>query len=165
MCVLSDTTIRSMGLDQFVEPSDDRFINPASIDIRIGNTLLYQVHMPGIHEWRPFDLTKNPGYELAPGELVLVETFEQLRVPQGYAVEMKLKSSIARQGFNHSLAFWFDPGWRGIGTLEVYNQADVALELIYGMRFAQIIIHRLTEPATNLYTGKYQGAMTVEAAK
>lgn len=87
-------------------------------------------------------------------------------VPNDLAVELKLKSSRAREGFDHSLAFWFDPGWDGIGTLEIHNMNRLqTLTLEYGMRFAQIIVHKLDVPVTNPYAGRYQNATSVEAAK
>lgn len=159
MCVISDTTLVKM-LDQFVSPADYEMVNPASIDIRIGAEALREDPLiPRL--WKRISTP----CIVMPGEFILVETYETLMVPQGYAVEMKLKSSIARQGFNHSLAFWFDPGWSGIGTLEIQNISKHPQELLYQMRFAQLIIHKLDQPATNLYSGKYQNARTVELSK
>lgn len=87
-------------------------------------------------------------------------------VPRDLAVELKLKSSRAREGFDHSLAFWFDPGWDGVGTLEVHNMNRyTSLELSYGLRFAQLVIHKLDRPVIQGYNGRYQHATSVEAAK
>lgn len=166
MCVLSDTTILAMGLENFVQPADPELLNPASIDIRIGKQLMWMSPAAGRSgKWQKIELKEGSAYWLNPGELVLVETYEKLLVPDGHAMEMKLKSSIARQGYDHSLAFWFDPGWEGIGTMEISNHMDYVLPLEYGMRFAQIIYHRLTEPATHPYEGRYQHATGVESAK
>jgi dCTP deaminase len=161
--ILSDTSIRRIGLWNFISPAEDILVNPASIDIRLGSTILEQA--AGIDHWKPYDLKGRKTYELQPGQFVLVETHEQLLVPQGYAIDLRLKSSVARKGFDHSMAFWFDPGWKGIGTLEIRNVSHWVLVLEHMMRFAQIIIHELSEPTTKLYSGKYQGAKTVEAAK
>jgi dUTPase len=85
-------------------------------------------------------------FKLWPGAFVLVETYEHITIPNGYCAELKLKSSMARQGFNHSLAFWVDPGWSGILTMEVMNATQYhLLELKCGERFAQLIIHRLDQ--------------------
>lgn len=157
MCVLSADTLHKR-LHEFIKEPDHNLVNPASVDIRIGTQLKYEDD--SVH-----DLTKAP-YVLAPKEFVLVSTYEHLMVPLDCAVELKLKSTRARQGYDHSLAFWFDPGWDGIGTFEIsnnYRYRSIALE--YGMRFAQIIVHKLDVPLVEGYSGRYQHATSVEAAK
>lgn len=158
--ILSDGTLLRM-LDQFLRPSGPELVNPASVDIRIGNTMLVQ--KPQTDVWEPIGLGMPARVD--PGELVLVETLECLMVPNGFAVELKLKSTAARQGWNHSLAFWFDPGWEGIGTMELQNISKTPLLLETGRRIAQIIVHRLDTDAIHPYNGRYQKATGVESAK
>lgn len=144
------------------EHRDPALINPASIDIRVGNELQAEsgpmIDLGRYSAGRP--------YWFQPGEFVLVSTLERLRVPLDLAVELKLKSSRAREGYNHSLAFWFDPGWDGIGTMELknYNQRK-PLPLYSGLRIAQIVVHQLDEPCAMPYVGRYNGASSVEASK
>lgn len=158
MCVLSDTTLRQR-IHELIPNPDPLLINPASIDIRVGQYLKYE------HE-STWDLMTQGPYILQPKEFVLCSTLEHLMVPNDLAMELKLKSSMARLGFDHSLAFWFDPGWSGIGTMEIHNMNRLqSLTLTHGMRFAQCIYHKLDVPATNPYKGKYQNASSVEAAK
>lgn len=158
MCVLSDTTLRQRIHELILQP-DSTLINPASIDIRVGQYLKYE------HE-STWDLLVQGPYILQPKEFVLVSTLEHLMVPNDLAMELKLKSSMARLGFDHSLAFWFDPGWSGIGTMEIHNMNRLqSLTLTYGVRFAQCIYHMLDQPVTNAYQGRYQNATNVEAAK
>ena len=145
-------------LSELVYPAEPERINPASLDIRVGAWVIDEcgARIPIF----------NKPYTLLPGEFVLVETYERIKVPEDLAVELKLKSSIAREGYNHSLAFWFDPGWDGIGTMEVSNLNRArSLQLEYGMPFAQLIFHKLSSVPLELYSGKYQGANTVEDAK
>lgn len=158
MCVLSDTTLHKRIHELILEP-DITLVNPASIDIRIGQYLKYE------HE-STWDLIEQGPYLLQPKEFVLVSTLEHLLVPADLVMELKLKSTTARSGFDHSLAFHFDPGWSGIGTMEIHNMNRLqSLTLEYGKRFAQIIYHTLDVPCTTLYNGRYQNATSVEAAK
>lgn len=158
MCVLSDFTLHER-LHELIKQPDHALVNPASVDIRIGQYLKYETETI-------WNLLVQGPYTLQPKEFVLVSTYEHLLVPLDLAVELKLKSSRAREGFDHSLAFWFDPGWDGIGTLEVHNMNRFqALELSYGLRFAQIIVHKLDRPVVSAYDGRYQHATSVEAAK
>jgi deoxycytidine triphosphate deaminase len=152
-------------LVEFVGHYDTSLVNPASIDIRLGETIL--IEDPDSDNMRPVQLKgRSERYMLAPGQFVLASTLERIRVPIDMALELKLKSSIARGRYNHSLAFWFDPGWDGIGTLELMNVSQFRYRpLEYGMRIGQIIYHTLDEPCAKPYAGKYQGATTVEAAK
>lgn len=180
--VLSDTVLNAM-LYQLVKEADHTLINPASVDIRIGKTLMYEKYIPFGSENTELALmrsdkdimseevdlsqtTPDSPYWLGPGEFALVSTYETVMVPNGYAIELKLKSSTARKGFNHSLAFWVDPGWNGILTMEIQNVLQRHhIPLWYGMRFAQMIVHLLERPATYPYGGRYQNAAQVQAAK
>lgn len=161
MTILSDSTLLKMLPELIKSYTDKDLVNPASIDIRLGLNAKFDspdglVDVP---------LCINKKYEVKPHQFVLVETLEHLTVPNGYAVELRLKSTIARMGFNHSLAFWFDPGWDGIGTMEIYNQRMTSLYIYPVMKFAQIIVHKLDKKAVKPYNGKYQGAQLVESAK
>ena len=140
-----------------LSPTEKELLNPASIDIRIGGNFIREggVSMP----LEGFIVVE-------PGERILVSTHEIIYVPPQLAIELRLKSSRAREGWNHALAFWFDPGWKGIGTMELINSnRHTRLNLHRGMRIAQIIVHGLSSPVDKGYDGRYQGAMGVEAAK
>lgn len=170
--ILSDRELTTMWNHFFpkdLNPErDPSLINPASIDIRIGDTA--QIERMGRNcGFTSVDLSstsESSPYPVRPGQFMLVSTLEHLVVPNGYAVELKLKSSRARQGWNHSLAFWFDPGWSGIGTMEIQNITERQdLDLYRGLRFGQIIVHRLSSDAMFPYQGRYQHATAVESAK
>ena len=158
--ILSDHDILCLLPDLIPDPSqrDESLVNPASLDIRIGATATRE------GDSEVYSVGEN--FILRPQEFVLIATYEHIRIPNGYAADLRLKSSIARKGFNHSLAFWVDPGWDGILTMEVQNVLRFTeLNLAYGQRFAQLIIHRLTSYASHPYNGRYQGAKKVEDAK
>jgi deoxycytidine triphosphate deaminase len=83
-----------------------------------------------------------------------VPTLEWLMVPNGYAVELKLKSSCARQGYDPSMAVWLDPGWCGVGTMGIRNATRFTpLPMECGMRLAQIVVHQLDQPAVRPHRG------------
>jgi len=165
--ILSDRELRRRG-HELLEPFTEAFVNPASIDICIGKTLIEE-DISIDDGGRQFDLdlrTKDNPYWLLPGQFVLVATLERLKVPLDLAMDLRLKSSRAREGYSHLLAFWFDPGWDGIGTLELTNVNQYrSLPLYPGLRIGQVIYHRLTEAPERPYQGKYQHADDVEGAK
>ena len=148
-------------LPQMFHHDDVSYVNPASVDIRLGKTMQ-------LEDQTFIDLTsftrENP-YFLQPGRFVLIATYEEITVPQDYALELKLKSSRAREGYDHSLAFWIDPGWNGVLTMEVKNVLQfTALPLWYGMPFAQCIVHEVCA-CDAPYQGRYQHAQHVESSK
>lgn len=163
MCIWSYNTIRRRQHEIIEGGIPDEFINPASVDIRIGHKYIPKDFVAPTYTLEGF--TENAPKFFRPNKLILVETYETLIVPKDAAIELKLKSSRAREGWNHSLAFWFDPGWYGIGTMELINLGCEDLPLWPGMRIAQIIIHNLDESVERGYSGRYQNATSVEASK
>ena len=165
--ILCDRDIKAYGrAGHLVIPYDEKLVNPASYDIRVGLNLMQEGSGGGWKKIYIGDLKENHPYWLGPGDFVLIETLETLTVPNGFAMECKLKSSLARQGLNHSLAFWFDPGWYGVGTLEISNVSkQQRIPIWYGMPIVQCIWHRLTGDAERPYQGRYQDATGVELAK
>lgn len=168
--ILSDGSLLKLlpTLIPNIEERDFRLINPASIDVRIGRNLL--VEGMGEDAFKPIYLPSNASerdpWMIEPGQFMLVDLYEHIYVPNGYAVELKLKSSRAREGYNHSLAFWVDPGWNGYLTMEITNvRQHASLPLWTGLRFAQIIVHQLDQPALKPYAGHYQNAESVEPSK
>mgnify|MGYP001571697281 CR=1 FL=1 len=162
--ILSDRALHAL-LEQLIpDGADHMLVNSASIDIRIGRDLLKE---DGPGKWKRVSVgVGKDQYLLKPKEFVLVSTYETIYVPNGYAVDLRLKSSRAREGYDHALAFWVDPGWYGILTMEVMNNmryTELPLEL--GMRFGQMIVHQLDAPAEKPYCGKYKGAQCVELSQ
>lgn len=166
MTILSDIDILPL-LDQGLATQRDGtsipiiHLNPASIDICIGRKGIVETDI-GFME---IDISQ-PGLWFGPGEFVLVETLETFNLPHNIAMDLRLKSSIARMGWNHSLAFWVDPGWNGVLTMEIQNITRYQnLYLQTGQRFAQVIVHQLSSPALNPYKGRYQNSTSVTSHK
>lgn len=153
-----------------VSPFDEALVNPASLDVRLGPNLLIEsaekrelLHYP--FEWH----TEEDPYELRPGQFVLAQTLETFNIPRDIAAEFKLKSSRAREGLDHALAAWCDPGWHGsVLTLELRNNRQLWDVPIWpGMKIGQIIFHRLDAVPLRCYaqTGRYNGDTQVMGSK
>ena len=161
--ILCDRSLRAL-LPQLVKEPDYSLVNPASVDIRVGAELMMETKIG----WDRILLQGAAMHYLDPGEFVLVSTEEYLMVPNGYAMEVRLKSTAARKGYDQALATWFDPGWSGVGTLEIRNGCryhSISLPLFRGMRIAQFVVHTLDGLSEHVYNGKYNHATTVESAK
>jgi len=102
-----------------------------------------------------YDIRIAESVTIDPGEFVLASTIERFRVPNDVLIVVHDKSSWARRGLVVQNTI-FDPGWRGYATLELTNHSKSPLAILAGDPIAQVVCHLLTEPTTQLYSGKYQ---------
>ena len=142
-------------------------VNPASIDLELsGQAIIYDwplwyrlaYRVTKDPRWlrrkRLVDIRKKP-YLLRPGQMALLSTKEWIVIPPKYAAIMTLKSSRGREGYDHALAGYFDPGFRGNGVLEVYANA-VPVWLSPDLKIAQIIYLLMLQEPVKPYAGHYQ---------
>ena len=135
-------------------------VGPASVDVRIGDWLIfengYQYDLRHCSEEKPYWMT--------PGQFLLAEMYEETCIPLDLTAEFILKSSLARAGYDHSLAGLVDPGWRGRLTLELKNKYQIkSIPLWPLMPIGQLVYHK-TEGARP-YAGRYQGDTSVSPAR
>ena len=167
--ILPDIEILSLVRRDLVTPFDPELVNPASLDVRLGENLL--VEIPASPELVPYSIaghSKEKPFTLQPHEFVLAETLEELRLPDCIAGQLALKSSRAREGIEHLLAGYIDPGYCGRLTLELQNARMMhPVALWPGMRIAQIVFHRMSMLPAKDYsqTGRYQGDKAVQGSK
>jgi dCTP deaminase len=162
--ILCDKSIRTL-LPTLVDPYDYDLINPNSLDIRVGNTIMVE-HPTGWVKWDISSRNVERYWPLKPGEFFLVETLEVISIPHHLSADLVLKSSRAREGYEHSQAGLFDAGWIGKGTMEIKNSSQFKVLPLYpGLRIGQLIFHRLDDIPEKPYQGRYQHATGVEASK
>lgn len=155
--ILSDHEIEDLIRHQdMVQNYDSDLLNPASLDVRLGNSLLLEsVERSSMI---PLDIsryTPEHPYELVPGQFVLADTIEIFSLPEDIAAFFHLKSSRAREGYENLLAGFCDPGWTNSTlTLEIKNARQIQkLPLWPGMKIGQMIFHRMsTRPARSYAT-------------
>jgi len=148
--ILSDREIRDrLNDDLKVSPAvDDEQIQPASLDVRIGNEL----YDPMTEEY--YELTQD--VEVPPDYPLLVQTMDKVELPNDLAAQLTGRSSVGRQGvIVHKTAGWIDPGFRGSITLELYNFSSSPVTFQFGQRVAQLVFFQLGRPSTG-YDGQYQ---------
>lgn len=168
--ILPDYQLRNLCHAGLVTPFDPALLNPASLDVRLGDTLL--VETPESPELVPYPLEhhsqENP-YYLQPSQFVLGQTLECFNIPACIAAEFKLKSSRAREGIEHLLAGFADPGFHGsVMTLELVNARQYHKVAIWpGMKIGQMIFYELADRPHKSYaeTGHYNNDLAVTASK
>ena len=161
--ILSDKTIMRMLKEKTlkIEPVTDEQIQPASVDIRLGNTFSVVDDTPsGIikldSEIKYKTITADT-YLILPGQFVLATTMEYFELPDNLTAFVEGRSSLGRMGLFIQNAGWVDPGFKGEITLELYNANRCAIELKVGRRVGQLVFAEMDASAVNPYRGKYQG--------
>ena len=144
-----------------VEPLEKEQIQPASIDIRLGNTFsIVEDTSTGIinleNEIKYKTITTD-SYILLPNQFVLATTMEYFDLPNDLTAFVEGRSSLGRMGLFIQNAGWVDPGFKGEITLELYNANRCAIELKAGRRVGQLVFAKMDDTALNPYNGKYQG--------
>jgi dCTP deaminase len=161
--VLSDATIRELiesGRIK-IEPFDPGMIQPASVDIRLGNSFrVFHNHRIQSIDLAdpPRDLTEHVEvpedgeFVIHPGEFVLGRTEELVEIPEDLVCRIEGKSSCGRLGLVvHATAGFVDPGFRGTLTLEITNFNSVPIVLRPGLPIAQLSFMALDRPAEKPY--------------
>ena len=172
--VLSDRTIRAeieAGRIAF-DPFDPRLIQPSSVDVRVDRAfrVFHNARYPFIDVRRQMDdltemvtVSDDEPFILHPGEFVLGQTLERVRLPDDLVARLEGKSSLGRLGLLiHSTAGFVDAGFEGNLTLELSNVANLPITIYHGMPIGQISFMRMDGPVEHPYgsqeTGsKYQG--------
>ena len=171
--VLSDRTIERLLAEGRIEidPYDPGLLQPSSVDVRVDRyfRVFRNSRYPYIDvKQEQEDLTEmvevdGEPFILHPGEFVLGQTLERVRLPDDIVARLEGKSSLGRLGLLiHSTAGFVDAGFEGNLTLELSNVANLPITIYHGMPIGQISFMRMDGPVEHAYgsdeTGsKYQG--------
>ena len=167
MPVLADWEIKARCVgSEMVVPFDAELLNPASLDVRLGNHLMVEsIYSPELVRIDISDKTEDEPFMLQSGEFCLAETLELFNLPDDISAQFVLKSSRARAGYNHLLAGWCDPGWNNSRlTLELKNERlHHSLPLFPGLKIGQMVFHLMSAVPLKSYaeTGHYNNHLTV----
>jgi|SRR6478735_5485785 len=169
--------------DLVVEPLKSAAIQPASIDLTLGDEFM---HWPRERTFRgAIDMAdaalKSPPmervivgngapFELFPGAFALATTEEKIGLDPGLCARVEGRSSIGRFGLMvHATAGFIDPGFAGKITLEMYNLSPHVIRLYPGQSICQIAVSAMSSPAERPYGAargsKYQGQDGVAASR
>ena len=144
-----------------IEPITDDQIQPASVDVRLGNTFSIVEDTPTgiitLNSEIKYKTITADNYLLLPGQFVLATTMEYFELPDDLTAFVEGRSSLGRMGLFIQNAGWVDPGFKGEITLELFNANRCAIELQCGRRVGQLVFAKMDDHALNPYSGKYQG--------
>lgn len=185
--MLSDKEIRQLAYEGMVNPFDEKYINPNSLDVTLGTKVLVESEETRKlmydssnfdpkqwwlrRTWTEVNISEhtyeNP-YWLYPWTFLLGHTEQVFTLPNTIAAQFHLKSSRAREGYAHALAGLCDAGWHdSVLTLELHNNASVPLPLYPGLRIGQLVFFRLAQAPDFDYSrsGRYNNDASVQISK
>jgi dCTP deaminase len=161
--IISDITLKKYLADGtiVVDPIEEYQIQPASIDMRLGNHFLVldEHHMDHIsmdEDIKYREIIKDE-IIIPPKSFVLATTMEYIKLADNMTAFVEGRSSIGRMGLFIQNAGWVDPGFEGEITLEVFNASSLPIKLNAGRRICQLVFAEMDQTTNNPYRGKYQG--------
>jgi len=161
--ILSDTTLKEKiaSGELVVEPIDEKSIQPASIDCRLGDHFLVMndntMGMITLDSTIDYREIKSDTITIPPHSFLLATTQEYIKLPDDLTAFVEGRSSIGRIGLFIQNAGWVDPGFEGRITLELYNASSLPIQLQAGKRICQLVFCSMDRQAEVPYRGKYQG--------
>ena len=168
--ILTDRTIKELlaSGELSIEPLDHAQIEPASVDLRLGDSFLTPRPRDGV-----YSLSEEIEYERVVGAefivpahgFVLATTREVITLPDYLTAFVEGRSSVGRSGLFIQNAGWVDPGFSGNITLELFNCNHWPIRITAGRRICQLVIARADGPVERPYRGKYQGQRETTGSK
>ena len=160
--IVSDSSLRDLLApgEIVVEPLESFQIQPATIDLRLGDHFLKvdenSAEAITLDSPVPYVEIRKEQIVIPPHTFLLAVTREFIRLPADITAFVEGRSSIGRIGLFIQNAGWVDPGFAGTITLELYNANRLPIRLAAGRRICQIVFARMDSPASRPYAGKYQ---------
>lgn len=181
MSLLSYEAICQLLDEGILQGAKHDHINAASVDLVLGSTIMVE-RKPDPDEVAEIDMLSKEakhlrtfemgaeGILVPPQGVLLAHSAEIFNLPNWLSAEYKLKSTQARNFFNHLNAGWADAGWNGsVLTLEFVNHLNHwSTRIKPGMKCGQMVFFKHDEvPADKSYAarGQYNGDKSVTAGK
>lgn len=126
-------------------------LQPASYDMRVGKAAFSSTLK------RRIDVEKKGSVAIAPGDLILVSTYERVGTSSKVAGHIGLRSSHTRLGLVSLNGPQIDPGFEGTLTVGLCNLNSNSIELKFKEPFCTVEFFELSSPVGTSYHGPFQG--------
>ncbi len=156
---LSDKDIIALHRDgvDVVQPFFEEFIQPSSIDLRLG-FMAYRYNMNDyvVGETIPDEcvirqqLDEDEGLILRPGDTVHVSLYERLNLPENTMGIIFPRSSVTRLGLVIPPVY-VNPGYKGKIPLTLFNASGTILRIKPLIRIAQLVLIGLSRHPQKAY--------------
>ena len=172
--ILGEKHIIEMLNNGIIEHAEMDQVNPASINLRLGNSFLTHDNerLPCFalgdkveyREMRPYNGGNGNTFRLPAHGFCLATTMERINLPADMAAFVQGRSSIGRAGLSVQNAGFVDPGFYGHITLELKNETDCDILLTPGYRVAQLVFMK-ADGVIHPYNGKYNGQIEATGSR
>ena len=144
-----------------IDPFDEELVEPATYDLRLGDTILASPLGPGEHG-EIIQLNEDRElYDIETGQMVAVMSYERLELPLNIVSNcFGIKSYYARRGLNAFGGVHLDPGWHGHVMMNLQNVGPEPVTLKRREPLFTVSFEKLGEPASRGYEGAYQNQDT-----
>lgn len=158
MGVLSGRQIKEFAERQKlrIEPFNPDQVQPASLDLRIGNKVLASPVGPEKLGKVVILNREKPSYAIESGQMVGVISHERIELPLDLCGRFGIRSSLARLGLNAFGGVQLDPGFRGRLIMNLLNVGPEPITIRLNELLFTLEFDRLDEPAEVAYSGPYQ---------
>ena len=153
---LVDTQIKQLIKEKQIQitPYDATLVQPNSVDLTLGRSFAWYFKTDNdiLDTNNEASLSKGmmrverDFIVVNPGEFLLAETREKIKIPKNIYAELHGKSSLARLGLTiHQTGGLIDSGFEGTITLEIKNENCRAIKLYAGMTIGQVTFEKVEE--------------------
>ena len=147
MEILIDAEIEDI-MGSIILNGNEKFIQPASYDIRVGN----EIYLP--ERGKRIELTEGEIEYLQPFESILIRTLEEFIIPPNMSCLVQPSSKLSTRGLIYTGGA-IDPGYEGYLWINLRNMAPMHEEIEYGQPIASIQFIKLKDNVKNAYVKKY----------
>jgi dCTP deaminase len=158
MGVLSGTQIARLAEsgELVIDPFEERLIQPASYDLRVGPKILASPLSAEILGTLVELNDKSSSYNIQSGQMIGAISAERLHLPLNICGRFGIRSGLARRGLNAFGGVQLDPGFAGRLIMNLLNVGPEPVTLTLGEPIFTVEFHTLEEPASSGYSGPYQ---------
>jgi len=137
--------------DIIIDPFDEKQVQAASYDLRVGN------QGATASTKKLINIQEEGFLLLKPGDFAIIVVLEKIHLDAKHVGRFGLRSKYARKGLIATTGPQIDPGYEGRLIIGLTNPTPNSITLPHKDDFLTAEFHKLEEPSTKLYTGKYQG--------
>lgn len=167
--IYGNVALQNMINEGNIRPSDGLKVNPASVNLCLGNSFLTpksdQIVVLGQKvEYHEHYIKDGDRFVIQPGQFILATTKEWISVPANAAAFVQGRSSIGRSGLTVQNAGFVDPGFHGHITLELKNDLPCPIILVPGYPVTQLVYMDVKD-IDRVYEGKYNNQVNATGSR
>lgn len=138
-----------------VENFDEKCLEPASYDIRLGNEGITSSLKKKI------DIIKKGYLVIEPGEFAIFLTLEYFKMPNNLVGNIGMKSKFARKGLIFMTGLQIDPGFEGYLVIRALNTGTNNIIIPREEKIGMVQFLELITPVQLSYEGPYQKQLSI----